>query len=124
MADPDLQIRGGGGGGGAVIQTLRYGGARSPKNIFRPFGPQFGLKLRRDPPLQVLGYFWCGVAPPPPPLSQGLDNRPSPPPSSVWSKNKEGSAATGYAWTVRQAGEKNLRCQTKWIHVDVSVGVT
>ena len=34
MADPDLQIRRGGGGGG-----------RSQKKLFRPFGPQFGLKL-------------------------------------------------------------------------------
>ena len=30
MADPDLQIR---------------GDARSQKNFFRPFGPQFGLKI-------------------------------------------------------------------------------
>ena len=37
--------RGGGGGRGAVIQTLRIGGARSQKNFFRPFGPQFGLKI-------------------------------------------------------------------------------
>ena len=38
---PDLEIsEGGGGGRGAVIQTL------GPKNFFRPFGPQFGLKIR------------------------------------------------------------------------------
>ena len=37
MPDPDLQIR------GEVIQTLRKGGARSPKT--RLFGPQFGLKI-------------------------------------------------------------------------------
>ena len=35
VADPDLQIIGGGGGGGG----------RSPKNVFWPFGPQFGLKI-------------------------------------------------------------------------------
>ena len=33
-ADPDLQIRGGG---------------RSQKNFFRPFGPQFGLKIMGCP---------------------------------------------------------------------------
>ena len=32
---PDPEIRGGGGGG-----------SRSPKNTFRTFGPQFGLKIR------------------------------------------------------------------------------
>ena len=43
MEDPALQIR-----GSAVIQTLRKGerGAGSPKNIFLPFGPQFGCKIR------------------------------------------------------------------------------
>ena len=43
MEDPELQIR-----GSAVIQTLRKGerGAGSPKNIFLPFGPQFGCKIR------------------------------------------------------------------------------
>ena len=60
MADPDLKIRGLGGGGGG------RGGHPDPeirgrpghkKIFFRPFGPQFGLKLRgspppRDPPLQ------------------------------------------------------------------------
>ena len=43
VANPDLQIR----GGGAVIQTLREGGAQ--KHYFRPFGPQFGPKIRGDP---------------------------------------------------------------------------
>ena len=48
VADPDLQIRVEDGGGEfrAVIQILRKGGARSPKNFFRPFGPQYGLKIR------------------------------------------------------------------------------
>ena len=51
VADPDFQIRGarsfrpcdsGGGGGGR---------GRSQKKIFRPFGTQFGLKIRgRAPP--------------------------------------------------------------------------
>ena len=42
VADPDLHIR-----GGPVIQILRQGeGGQSPKNFFRPFGPQFGLKIR------------------------------------------------------------------------------
>ena len=33
---PDPSIRGGGGGRGG----------KSPKNFFRPFGPQFGLKVK------------------------------------------------------------------------------
>ena len=34
------------GGGGAVIQTLRKGeGGLSQRIFFRPFGPQFGLKI-------------------------------------------------------------------------------
>ena len=35
MPDPDLEISWGGGGGGSY-----------PKNIFPPFGLQFGLKIR------------------------------------------------------------------------------
>ena len=42
MPNPDLEIR----GTGAVIQTLRLGGARSPKNFFGPLGDTFGLKIR------------------------------------------------------------------------------
>ena len=34
------------GGGGGVIQTQRWGGGWSPKNIFWPFGPHFGLRIR------------------------------------------------------------------------------
>ena len=45
MPDPDLEIREGGGGGGGGL----------PKNVFRPFRPQFGLKIKgaapRAPPL-------------------------------------------------------------------------
>ena len=47
VTDPDLQIRGE--GGGAVIQTLRKGVAVSKKIFFRPFAPQFGLKIRGRP---------------------------------------------------------------------------
>ena len=38
--------------GAPVIQTLRKGagGAVSPKNLFSPFGPQFGLKIRGGAP--------------------------------------------------------------------------
>ena len=44
VPDPGLEIR----GTGAVIQTLRLGGARSPKKkFFGPFGDTFGLKIRR-----------------------------------------------------------------------------
>ena len=37
VPDPDLEIKGGGGKGR---------GADLRKNFFRPFGPQFGLKIR------------------------------------------------------------------------------
>ena len=43
VANPGLR-----GGGGAVIQTLRYRG-RSQNIFFRPFGPQFGQKIRGGP---------------------------------------------------------------------------
>ena len=48
VGDPDLQIRGGGGGSGHPDPEIRSG--QSPKNFFRPFGPQFGLKIRGAPP--------------------------------------------------------------------------
>ena len=41
VPDLDLEIK-----GAPVIQTLGKGAARSPKEFFRPFGPQFGLKIR------------------------------------------------------------------------------
>ena len=50
VPDPHLEIRGGG-GGGLVIQTLRWRRGRPPINFFRPFGPQFGLKIRCGPGL-------------------------------------------------------------------------
>ena len=40
VPDPDLEIRG---EGGAIVRTLRR---RFPKKIFRPFGLQFGLRIR------------------------------------------------------------------------------
>ena len=46
MADSDLKIRGLGGG-----SHPEGGGPVTQKNFFRPFGPQFGLKLRGAPPL-------------------------------------------------------------------------
>ena len=72
MPDPDLDITAGGGrGGGGFIKTLRKGGGGPVcKKCFRPFGPQFGLKIREegagpgsrapplDPPLRGL-YFRC-----------------------------------------------------------------
>ena len=57
VPNPDVEIR----GTGTVIQTLRVGGARSPKKkFFGPLGDKFGLKIRGgraprapalDPPL-------------------------------------------------------------------------
>ena len=54
MADPYLQIRGGGGlGGGHADPEIRAGGGGLTKKNFRPFGPQFGPKIKageRAPP--------------------------------------------------------------------------
>ena len=44
---PDLEIRGG--GGGHPDPEICRG--QSPKHFFRPFGPQFGLKMRGAPGL-------------------------------------------------------------------------
>ena len=60
MRDPDLEIEDGvwgGGGGGHPDPKIK--GGRSQKNVFRPFGSQFGLKIRgrpapRTPPLDLL----------------------------------------------------------------------
>ena len=49
MPVPDLEIRGGGGAGGGPPEPYISGGGRSPKNSFRPFVSQFGLKIRGDP---------------------------------------------------------------------------
>ena len=42
-ADPNLQVEGGGGGGHPDPEIR---GDRPQKNIFRPFGPLFGLKVK------------------------------------------------------------------------------
>ena len=49
VADPDVQIRGegaGAGAGGHPDPEIRGGGGSLPKQFFRPFKPQFGLKIR------------------------------------------------------------------------------
>ena len=45
VADPDLQIRERWGGGGGSHPDTEKRGVVS-KDIFRPFGPQFALKIR------------------------------------------------------------------------------
>ena len=53
VADPDVQIRGegaGAGAGGHQDPEIRGGGGRLPKKFFRPFKPQFGLKIRGGGP--------------------------------------------------------------------------
>ena len=47
VADPDLQIRGGGGGGHPDPEIR--GGLASKKQVFRPFGLHFDLKIRGVP---------------------------------------------------------------------------
>ena len=57
MADSDLKIRGlGGGRGGGHPDPGIRGRPGHKKFFFRPFGPQFSLKIR-------------GASPPPPPGS-------------------------------------------------------
>ena len=46
---PDPEIRGGGGGGGGGGRE-----GRSPKNLFSPFGPPFGLKVMGGQPPRSL----------------------------------------------------------------------
>ena len=62
VADADLQTGGGGGGLGRAKRPCVKGGGGA-KNVFRPVGPQFGLKIRGragpgapplDPPLYLL----------------------------------------------------------------------
>ena len=48
MTDPDLQIRGEPGHPGPEIRV--GGGGGSQKIFFRPFGPQFSLKIRGPSP--------------------------------------------------------------------------
>ena len=45
--DQDLQIRG---APGHPDREISWGGGRSQKNFFRPFEPQFGLKIRGAAP--------------------------------------------------------------------------
>ena len=49
VPDPDLKIR-----GDLVFQTLRKGGVGLQTFFFWPFEPQFGLKIRGAPPLDLL----------------------------------------------------------------------
>ena len=61
VSDPDLEIK-----GAWSSRPFDSGGERSPKNFFRLFGPQFGLKIRgrvsRAPPLS--GYATALLAEP------------------------------------------------------------
>ena len=53
VADPGVQIRGegaGAGAGGHPDPEIRGGGGSLPKKFFRPFKPQFGLKIRGGGP--------------------------------------------------------------------------
>ena len=51
MADPDFQIAGE--GGRHPDPEIREEGRQSQKFFFRPFGPQFGLKIRGTRPPQA-----------------------------------------------------------------------
>ena len=49
VPDPDLEIGGGGRGGDCLFRPLdKGGGLVSPAIFFRPFGPHFGPKIRRN----------------------------------------------------------------------------
>ena len=70
VADPDLPIRGGGGGGGLGGHPHpEIRGGWSQKKCFRPFGPQFGLKISGElgPPgpspesATVSHWFWSSA---------------------------------------------------------------
>ena len=52
VPDPDLEIREvwGGGGGWSSKPGDNRGAPRGPKFFFRPFGPQFGLKIKGGAP--------------------------------------------------------------------------
>ena len=49
VADPDLQMGGGGEGGCGHLDPEIRGWGQSQKKFFRPFRPQFGLKIRKNP---------------------------------------------------------------------------
>ena len=54
VADPDPQMGGGGGGGGGgrgghPDPEIRGRRGQCQKNLLRPFGPQYGLKIRWGP---------------------------------------------------------------------------
>ena len=51
MVDRDLQIRGRGGKSSSRPWDKGGGGGGLEKKFFSAFGPQFGLKIRGDPPL-------------------------------------------------------------------------
>ena len=61
MSATDLQIRGGGGGGGGRPDPeIRGRGPGLKKCFFRPFGPQFGQKIRgeeREGPLPWIRHY-------------------------------------------------------------------
>ena len=65
MADPDLQISlgvgelGGGGGGDSNPDSEIRGGPGLPTFPFRPFGPQFGLKIKEGPRPHRLIHWIC-----------------------------------------------------------------
>ena len=47
--DPEITGEGGGGRGGHPDPEITGEGGQSQKNVFRPSGPQFGLKIRPGP---------------------------------------------------------------------------
>ena len=57
VPDPDLEIGGEGGGHPDPLKKGGGGGGGLQKIFYRPFGPQFGLKIRGA----------CPLAPPPDP---------------------------------------------------------
>ena len=93
MPDPDLEIRGGGGYRDSLIRG--EGGDLQKKFFFRPFGPQFGLKIR-------------GAAPQAHPLDLPLNTSKDKPTTVVMKEILKFSLSEGRSRPRKSTGEESL----------------
>ena len=92
MPDPDLEIR----GGGYPDSLIRGDGGGTPKKFFfRPFGPQFGLKIR-------------GAAPQAHPLDLPLNTSKDKPTTVVMKEILKFSLSEGRSRPRKSTGEESL----------------